>query len=785
MSATSRSGSSAADAAATGAADQLAIDDRAWAIIPPDRDADDPRSSARATRTSRPRLRYLPNVELYGVTPPRTTGPTERSPRPAVGPRHLRGRLPADLPDKPILAIAPPASSPLGDGHRDARRTRASARSNPTSRSCATSTCRRPTSPRRSDSSFPSGRRTVIPGPGARRSCTPGPGRAADRGPRVRAAPVRPAAPGRLPDPAREPDRRAARRLGARPTTRSRPAPRHAGDPRGRGRRPVERPDGSVDELVARHGGVDRHVHAAPTCWASTAPVAATPTRPPPRPRRRTAARPPIRRRRGPSPGAARQGRPADPDAPVRFAVDLLDVDESRDRARRRGGLEALGAGRRPRARGPADTRPPAERPQRPRRAVDPDRPDRRSSHCPSGASTTATRWPAPARAAARGSKAPRWAGRLMGIAFDAPLALLLLVPAARGDVALHLASRRRLGKRRRPVALVVRIGCCSWPWCSPWPGFQLVLPVDRLATCSSSTCPTRSGRRPRGRARVRARGAREEADEDVAGIVAFGSDALVERLPSELAEIDRIASTPVTSATDIGAALRLAARCSPTTPRSGSCCSRTATTRPAPARPRRRSRRPRDPGRDAPGGRPRRRDEVLVERLEARPRRGSASRSRSAPTSRSTVAQPATVRLFVNGELGVTQPVELDAGRTGSRSRSRPARPGFLTVPGRRRGRPRHVQPERPRRREHDRQGRAAGARRGRRRGRRRRAGGGARDRAPAGRHGHPRGAARRPRRARGVRLDRPRRRPAAAADRRDDGRAPGLRPRPRARAW
>ena len=45
----------------------------------------------------------------------------------------------------------------------------------------------------------------------------------------------------------------------------------------------------------------------------------------------------------------------------------------------------------------------------------------------------------------------------------------------------------------------------------------------------------------------------------DVAGIVGFGRGALVERLPQEVREIDRIASTPVRSATDIGAALRLA----------------------------------------------------------------------------------------------------------------------------------------------------------------------------------------------------------------------------------
>ena len=46
----------------------------------------------------------------------------------------------------------------------------------------------------------------------------------------------------------------------------------------------------------------------------------------------------------------------------------------------------------------------------------------------------------------------------------------------------------------------------------------------------------------------------------DQAGIVAFGKDALVERLPEELREIDRLRSTPLKAATDVGAALRLAA---------------------------------------------------------------------------------------------------------------------------------------------------------------------------------------------------------------------------------
>ena len=54
-------------------------------------------SSARATPISRPRSRYLPNVELYGVEPD-DYGPGDRAHgRPAVGPDHLRG-LPAGDP---------------------------------------------------------------------------------------------------------------------------------------------------------------------------------------------------------------------------------------------------------------------------------------------------------------------------------------------------------------------------------------------------------------------------------------------------------------------------------------------------------------------------------------------------------------------------------------------------------------------------------------------------------------------------------------------------------------
>ena len=112
--------------------------------------------------------------------------------------------------------------------------------------------------------------------------------------------------------------------------------------------------------------------------------------------------------------------------------------------------------------------------------------------------------------------------------------------------------------------------------------------------------------------------------------------------------------------------------------------------------------------------------------------------------------------------------PAEADRGR-------------LLPLPGRRRGRAEHVQPERPRRLQHDRQGRAADPRPPRATRRRRRAGRRARGGGPAGRHDDPGGAADRPRQPPELRQHRRRRRPATALHRRPARGAPDLRPRPR----
>jgi uncharacterized protein YegL len=146
-----------------------------------------------------------------------------------------------------------------------------------------------------------------------------------------------------------------------------------------------------------------------------------------------------------------------------------------------------------------------------------------------------------------------------MGISFEAPLALVLLVPLAAVVVVLHLLSRRRLGVGRRRAALAIRLLVLA-ALAFALAGFQLVLPVDRLAVVYVVDLSDSVGTAGREEALAYLRESlAAKKDEDVAGIVAFGQDALVERLPSDLAEIDRIASTPVTGATDIGAALRLA----------------------------------------------------------------------------------------------------------------------------------------------------------------------------------------------------------------------------------
>src|SRR6478735_5990494 len=93
--------------------DQLAVDDHAWAVLPAARtrlvlvvgEGDPYLETA---------LSYLPNVELYGVAPKDYGASTQRTDGRPWDLTIFEGDLPATLPTTPILAIAPPRTSPLG-----------------------------------------------------------------------------------------------------------------------------------------------------------------------------------------------------------------------------------------------------------------------------------------------------------------------------------------------------------------------------------------------------------------------------------------------------------------------------------------------------------------------------------------------------------------------------------------------------------------------------------------------------------------------------------------------
>src|SRR5215207_7697344 len=245
-----------------------------------------------------------------------------------------------------------------------------------------------------------------------------------------------------------------------------------------------------------------------------------------------------------------------------------------------------------------------------------------------------------------------------MGIAFDAPLALLLFVPAFLLTVILHVAARRRVGAGRRRVALVLRSLLLA-ALVLGLAGLQIVLPVNRLATVFVVDLSDSIGSAGREDALAFVRGALEEMPEgDVAGIVAFGKEALVERLPSDLAEIDRIASAPVRSASDIGGALRLATALFPDdaqkrivllsdgndTTGAGQAEAALSATRGVRIETR-------QIGLGAS-------DEVLVERASSPSTTRLGEDIEIVSEVRSSVAQPAAIRLFANGTLTQAKPV-------------------------------------------------------------------------------------------------------------------------------
>jgi Ca-activated chloride channel family protein len=104
----------ARDPAADGSPpDQLAADDRAWAIVPPDRQREillvgegDPYLETA--------LSFLPNTALFGVRPDRYPADARRTDGTEWDLIIFEDFVPAELPDAPTLLVAPSRTSPLG-----------------------------------------------------------------------------------------------------------------------------------------------------------------------------------------------------------------------------------------------------------------------------------------------------------------------------------------------------------------------------------------------------------------------------------------------------------------------------------------------------------------------------------------------------------------------------------------------------------------------------------------------------------------------------------------------
>ena len=334
----------AKDQASTVAADALTVDDRAWAIVPPTHlrtvllvGAGDPYLETA--------LSYLPDTELYGVTPDKYGPGTKPELFDLI---IFEGYLPDELPAKPMLVIAPPRTSPLGTvtGTLTNPGIGALDPSDPILRYVDLSTTHIAEARKLE---LPAWARDVIPGPSGSPLLYSGtlagrPAAVLAFEPRRSDLPLQVAFPILLANLAGE-------LLGGSDTPADAVAPGspvNLAIPAGSIGVRVERPDGSVDELAAPTKGAGSVTFARteqlgvytvtgiPDPAASAVPSASITPAP-------SATAGPTGSASS-SPGASPTFRPAEAGAPVHFAVDLLDVDESRIAPGDPAKLVALGA---------------------------------------------------------------------------------------------------------------------------------------------------------------------------------------------------------------------------------------------------------------------------------------------------------------------------------------------------------------------------------------------------------------------------------------------------------
>jgi uncharacterized membrane protein len=265
-----------------------------------------------------------------------------------------------------------------------------------------------------------------------------------------------------------------------------------------------------------------------------------------------------------------------------------------------------------------------------------------------------------------------------MGLSIATPVWLWLALPAIGLTLVLSHAARHHLSRLRRALALGVRLLILSAVILA-LAGLQVVVPVDRLTTVFVVDLSDSVGDDGRASAFQFVRDSlRVKPAGDRAGIVAFGGEALVERLPAEEAQLERIASVPVRTATDIGAALRLAAAIFPDATQKrivlvsdGNDTTGRGQSEAALAAARGIQVETRGIGLGEA-------DEAVIERLRTPTTARVGEQIEAEVTVRSTVRQRATVRLFGDGKAIGVQRVTLEAGSNRIVFRTRATEAGF-----------------------------------------------------------------------------------------------------------
>jgi Ca-activated chloride channel family protein len=352
-----------ADPAVVTAPDDLATDDRAWAVVPQDR----PREILLVSEGDpylETALSYLPNVSLFGVAPDRFPQDARRTDGRDWDLIIFEGPLPEELPRTPILAIAPTDDSPLGEvtGTLEEPGIGSLSPDEPVLRYVDLSTTHIAEA---SKMVLPDWARAVIPGPRGAPLLYAGiraglPTAVLAFEPRRSDLPLQVAFPILLANLTGE-------LLGGStaPTEAVQPGtPITLVIPSGSTGIAVTRPDGTVVELLPGTGLATTVTFAGtelPGIYTVTphlapdasSPPASSPSNAP------SATATPIA-----SPSASASATPpVDPNAPIRFAVDLFDVDESTIAPGAAAALEQLGTGPEPSsAPGTAATARPAAR---------------------------------------------------------------------------------------------------------------------------------------------------------------------------------------------------------------------------------------------------------------------------------------------------------------------------------------------------------------------------------------------------------------------------------------